>query len=87
MSILADLQTELTRDVVNQCREKVNVLGEDRGVLHAQDTGAFELVILAIEVQLTAAFGLPLIGSVDIFGTRARERNRNDGAFAAGFRS
>ena len=45
MSILTQFQVKFIGYMIEKCGKEVNVLGKDRGVLHAKDSSALELTV------------------------------------------
>mmetsp|Transcript_24405 Transcript_24405/g.69377 ORF Transcript_24405/g.69377 Transcript_24405/m.69377 type:complete len:230 (+) Transcript_24405:194-883(+) len=78
MSVLSNRHLQLPAHMLQQGGEEVYVLREDARILHAEDSGALQLAILNVQVELTAALGLTLIVPVHHLAAFGGERDRDD---------
>mmetsp|Transcript_78534 Transcript_78534/g.138372 ORF Transcript_78534/g.138372 Transcript_78534/m.138372 type:complete len:110 (+) Transcript_78534:34-363(+) len=65
VGIFTNRQLQFFADLVEQSGEEMDVLGEDASILHPQNSSTFQLTILYVQVKLTTAFSLALVGPVD----------------------
>mmetsp|Transcript_139057 Transcript_139057/g.444080 ORF Transcript_139057/g.444080 Transcript_139057/m.444080 type:complete len:216 (-) Transcript_139057:13-660(-) len=78
VSVLSNRHLQLPAHMLQQGGEEVYVLREDARILHAEDSGALQLAILNVQVELTAALGLTLIMPVHRLAAFGGERDRDD---------
>jgi hypothetical protein len=79
VGVITHITIQSSGHLFQQCGEKVDIFGKDSGILHTQKSGAAQLFVLNIQVQLPAAFGLARIVPVNISTAFTIEGDRNDG--------
>ena len=77
--ILSNGNLELLCHMVNQGGKEVNVLYKYVCILHPNNAGALELSILQIQMKLTAALVLALVGPIHSLASLTVEWDRNHG--------
>ena len=53
VGVRTNLEAKLLSDMIEECGEEMNVLREDRGVLHAEETRTTELTVFDIQMKFS----------------------------------
>eukprot|EP00490_Sorites_sp_Unknown_P023964 CAMPEP_0114694386 /NCGR_PEP_ID=MMETSP0191-20121206/70114_1 /TAXON_ID=126664 /ORGANISM="Sorites sp." /LENGTH=169 /DNA_ID=CAMNT_0001989193 /DNA_START=125 /DNA_END=631 /DNA_ORIENTATION=+ len=81
MGVFSKRQLQLLAHMLKQSGEEVNVLRENAGILHSEDSCALQGIVLNVQVKFSTALGLALIRPIHSLAAFRGKWNGDDGSF------